>query len=359
MSATDRATNLPADYESALRKLSVGAAWTQIRNLTPQGRPIRSAGAMCWNYQNVRPLLIEAGDLVPIEMAERRVLALVNPGVKPARLATTPSIFLGLQLILPGEHAPAHRHTPAAARLVIEGDGGSTTVNGDKLPMEEGDLLLTPPHHWHEHRHEGTKPMIWMDILDHPIGIPLETSYLVDEEDAKSEELPKENAANSSESLYTAPGLVPFRSPGIEPRRYPMMRFPWKRTRTALMAISDRSTKHETIHMMFVNPESGASLLETMCFSVRMLRPGEEVAVPRRSASAIFQILEGAGECIIDDQQFSWSTHDTIACPTFAQVTHRNTSTRMPAFLLQVDDGPTQSKLGFYEEEPAHSRLSA
>jgi gentisate 1,2-dioxygenase len=243
--------------------------------------------------------------------------------------------------------------------LVIEGDGGSTTVNGDKLPMEEGDLLLTPPHHWHEHRHEGTKPMIWMDILDHPIGIPLETSYLVDEEDAKAEELPRENAANSSEPLYTAPGLVPFRSPGIEPRRYPMMRFPWKRTRAALMAISDRSSKHETIHMMFVNPESGASLLETMCFSVRMLRPGEEVAVPRRSASAIFQILEGAGECIIDDRQFSWSAHDTIACPTFAQVTHRNTSTRAPAFLLQVDDGPTQSKLGFYEEEPAHSRLSA
>ncbi len=83
----------------------------------------------------------------------------------------------------------------------------STTVNGDKLPMEPGDLLLTPPHHWHEHRHEGTEPMIWMDILDHPVGIPLETSYLVDEEDSAPGSLAGENTADSSEAMYMAPGL--------------------------------------------------------------------------------------------------------------------------------------------------------
>jgi len=84
-----------------------------------------------------------------------------------------------------------------------------------------------------------------------------------------------------------------------------------------------------------------------------MLRPGEEAIVPRRSASAVFQALEGEGESIIDGQAFAWSQHDTVACPTFAQVTHRNASSRKPAFLLQVDDGPLQRKLGFYEEEAA------
>jgi gentisate 1,2-dioxygenase len=359
MTGSDQATTVLADYAAALRELSLGAAWTQLRNLTPHGRPIRHADAMCWHYRDVRPRLIEAGQLVPIELAERRVLALINPGVTPARLATTPSIFLGLQLILPGEHAPAHRHTPAAARLVIEGAGASTIVNGDKLPMEQGDLLLTPPHHWHEHRHEGTDPMIWMDILDHPVGIPLETSYLVDEAVDAPDKSPWENSAHSSEAMYTAPGLVPFRSPGVGAKRYPMLRFSWTRTKEALTAISDRPTEHDPVHVMLVNPESGASLLETMCFSVRMLRRGEEVMVPRRSASAVFQILEGDGESLIDGRPFSWSTHDTIACPTFAQVTHRNTSMRKPAFLLQVDDGPMQSKLGFYEEEPVHSGARA
>jgi len=358
MTGGDQATDVPAEYAAALQKLSVGAAWTQIRNLTPQGRPIRRANAMSWRYAGVRPRLIEAGQIVPIELAERRVLALINAGVTPARLATTPSIFIGLQLILPGEFAPAHKHTPAAARLVIEGAGGSTTVNGEKLSMEAGDLLLTPPHHWHEHRHEGTEPMIWMDILDHPVGIPLETPYLVDEEDVAGEPN-RANSEHSSEAIYVAPGLVPFRSPAVGPNRYPMLRFPWRRTKETLMGISERSTKHDPVHLMFVNPESGASLLETMCFSVRMLRPGEEVVVPRRSVSAVFQALEGEGECIIDNQAFSWSAHDTVACPTFAQVTHRNASNRKPAFLLQVDDGPLQSKLGFYEDEAAHSDLSA
>jgi gentisate 1,2-dioxygenase len=73
-------------------------------------------------------------------------------------------------------------------------------------------------------------------------------------------------------------------------------------------------------------------------------------AAPLRERS--FQILEGEGECIIDDKTFYWNGHDTIACPTFAQVIHRNTSMRKVACLLQVDDGPPQSKLGFYEEEP-------
>jgi gentisate 1,2-dioxygenase len=358
MTGSTQATNLPAEYESGLRKLSLGAAWTQLRNLTPQGRPIRNAKAMSWHYADVRPKLIEAGRIVPIELAERRVLALINGGVTPARLATTPSIFIGLQLILPGEFAPAHKHTPAAARLVIEGDGASTTVNGEKLPMEVGDLLLTPPHHWHEHRHEGTEPMIWMDILDHPVGIPLETSYLVDEEDVPGEPN-RANSTWSSEAMYAASSLVPFRSPAAAPRRYPMMRFPWRRTREALIGISERSAMRDQVHLMFVNPESGASLLETMCFSVRMLRPGEEIVVPRRSASAVFQILEGDGECVIDDQTLSWSAHDTVACPTFAEVTHRNASNSKPAFLLQVDDGPLQHKLGFYEEEAARNGLNS
>jgi gentisate 1,2-dioxygenase len=192
--------------------------------------------------------------------------------------------------------------------------------------------------------------MIWMDILDHPVGFPLETSYLVDEEEDVTEESRRANSTNSSEAIYVAPGLVPFRSPAVGPGRYPVMRFPWSRTKEALIGISERGTTRDPVHLMFVNPESGVSLLETMCFSDRMLRPGEEVVVPRRSASA--QMLEGKGECIIDDKAFPWNAHDTIACPTFAQVTHRNTSMRQPAVFLQVDDGPLQSKLGFYEEEP-------
>jgi len=48
---------------------------------------------------------------------------------------------------MPGEIARAHRHSAAALRLIIEGRGGYTVVNGERVPMFPGDLVLTPNCH--------------------------------------------------------------------------------------------------------------------------------------------------------------------------------------------------------------------
>jgi gentisate 1,2-dioxygenase len=217
--------------------------------------------------------------------------------------------------------------------------------------MQSGDLLLTPPHFWHEHRHDGPDPMTWMDILDHPISVPMEVSYLVEKDDPNSGYVNPNNMPDASEVTYTMAGLVPYRSPSVVPQRYPLMRFEWKKTREALLGTASFAAADEPVHMMFINPQSGASLLETMCFSVRMLRPGEEIALPRRSASTILHVLEGAGETEADGTAFGWDRNDTIAVPTFSTIRHRNGSSKQPAFLLQIDDSPMQYKLGFYEDE--------
>ncbi len=117
-----------------------------MRNVLPHGRPQPQTRAGYWKYQAIRPLLIRAGELTPVEKAERRVLVLSDPGGRGAggAMQATASIYLGLQLLLPGETAPAHVHTPSAVRIVVEGKGGYTVVDGEKLPMEEGDLVLTP-----------------------------------------------------------------------------------------------------------------------------------------------------------------------------------------------------------------------
>lgn len=344
------ADGVPAEYESRLQELCLSPAWTQLKNLTPAGRPLRQAQPLIWPYRHVRVQLLRAGDLVPMELAERRVLSLINPGI--GRIATTPSIFLGMQLILPGERAPAHRHTPGAARLVVEGCDAFTIVDGQRLPMRVGDLLLTPPHHWHEHVHQGADPMIWMDILDHPVAIPLETSYLVGERGGDTESLSNVSSRpDASEALYRSAGLVPYRPPHVLPARYPMMRFPWERARDALTSMADVLGRDEQVHLMYVNPQSGASSLETICFSVRLLRPGEEIVVPRRSVSSIFHVLEGEGDSEIDGTSMRWELHDTMAAPTFSKIVHRNRSAKKPAFLFQADDSPLQFKLGFYEDE--------
>src|SRR5437667_7751810 len=82
----------------------------------------------------MREPLLEAARLVPLDQAERRVLVLKTPGLGGA-YAITSTLFAGLQIILPGEAAPSHHHTPAALRLIVQGRGAFTTVDGVKCAI--------------------------------------------------------------------------------------------------------------------------------------------------------------------------------------------------------------------------------
>ena len=127
-----------------------------MRAALPHDKPNRRTKPLVWRYaQDVRPYLLRAGELTPIEKAERRVLILSNPGLGLENMQATPAIFIGMQMILPGETAPNHKHSPSAVRFVVEGEGGFTVVGGEKMPMERGDLILTPSGLWHQHGHEG------------------------------------------------------------------------------------------------------------------------------------------------------------------------------------------------------------
>jgi gentisate 1,2-dioxygenase len=81
---------------------------------------------------------------------------------------TTDTLYAGLQLVMPNEVAPAHRHTAFAMRFIIEGNGGFTAVHGRRIKMQRGDVILTPTWNWHDHGKDGSGPMIWLDGLDLP-----------------------------------------------------------------------------------------------------------------------------------------------------------------------------------------------
>jgi gentisate 1,2-dioxygenase len=134
--------------------------WPNLRAVLPPGKPRPKTRATHWSYATLRPLLLKAGELTPIEKAERRVLVLANPGHGLENMQASAAMYLGMQLLLPGEWAPAHRHTPNAVRMVVEGEGAWTTVNGEQCPMSRGDLILTPTGLWHEHGHDGNAPVV-------------------------------------------------------------------------------------------------------------------------------------------------------------------------------------------------------
>jgi gentisate 1,2-dioxygenase len=335
---------LPASYRQGLAAHNVVPLWPSLRAALPYEMPIRRTKPVIWRYRDIRADLLKAGELTPIDKAERRVLVLANPGLGHDNMQATPSIFIGLQLILPRETAPNHRHSPSAVRFVIEGKGGYTIVEGEKCPMEKGDLILTPSGLWHQHGHEGTEPVVWLDALDLPTVYALEASYCTEGQPQSVR-----NEPDSSQTRYRRSGLVPYRSLEAPRARYPLLRFPWAEVREALGAMAAVTSRSELVQLAYVNPETGAECMPVLGFSAIMLRPGECANLPRRSASAVLHVVDGEGDVEIDGTSFDWSESDTIAVPTHARVQIASRKTSAPAFLFQVDDAPMQRKLGFYE----------
>lgn len=338
--ALGKLEDLPEDYRADMDKAGVAPLWPMMRNLLPHGQPNPVTKTGHWAFEDVRPLLLRAGELTPVEKAERRVLVLSDPGRGTGAMQATSSIYVGMQLLLPGEAAPAHRHTPSAARIIVEGSGGFTVVDGEKLPMHEGDLVLTPGGDWHDHGHEGDQPVIWLDALDLPLFAYLEGSY--------AEEAPlqaQRNRPDASEVEYAAAGIVPARRGGVSVRRYPLMRFPWDRTEAALRGLA----KYEDglAEVDYVNPETGTDVLPTMGFTAIMLRPGEVAAPPISSASAVYHVVKGSGTSTINGNAVEWTAKDVFSAPVFAAIDHRADG---EAFLVRIHDRPLQEKLGYYEE---------
>jgi gentisate 1,2-dioxygenase len=335
--------DLPRDYRDAMTKVAVAPLWPQMRKVLPHDVPAPVTEPHCWAYRDIRPLLLRAGELTPVEKAERRVLFLVDPGRGPGAMQATSTIYVGLQLLLPGETAPAHKHTPSAARIVVEGAGGYTVVDGDRLPMHVGDLILTPGGCWHDHGHSGTDPVIWLDALDLPLFVYLEGSYAV--------EAPLQSPRNRpdpSEVEYRAAGLAPVRRRDVAPPQpYPMMRFPWERTEAALRQYI-RHCDGGVAELDYINPETGASCLPTLGFTAMMLQAGARVRPVRKSSSGVFHVVSGKGHSIINGKRHDWTAKDVLSSPVFAAVEHH--AEGEPAFMIRIHDGPLQERLGFYEE---------
>src|SRR6266536_3112987 len=156
--------------------------WAQMSKLNPP-EPNPTCIPHIWRYDEIRPYLLRAGELITEKQAERRVLMLVNPArsqsfitlyllailskacllpehyltdMSPAAPYTTDTVYAGLQLVMPNETAPAHRHTAFAMRFIIEGNGGFTAVHGRRIKMNRGDVILTPTMNWHDHGKDGS-----------------------------------------------------------------------------------------------------------------------------------------------------------------------------------------------------------
>ena len=343
MSDLGKLDDLPIDYRHALTEQNLVPLWPSLRAVLPPTTPRRQTRATHWSYAAIKPLLLQAGALTPIEKAERRVLVLANPGHGLDKMQASAAMYLGMQLLLPGEWAPSHRHTPNAVRMVVEGEGAWTTVDGEKCSMRRGDLILTPTGLWHEHGHDGNEPVIWLDVLDLPIVHYLETSYHVNGERQVV-------LSGRSDAVYARGGLVPTPVFQRSSKPYPMLRYPWVEARSALLALGQEMPAQDAAQITYSNPETGGDAQNILGFYALMLRPGQTLQFPARSPALVMHQIEGAVQVTVQDQVFALSEGDTCCAPGYTPVQLCNRSATAPAFLFMADEAPLHKKLGLYEE---------
>jgi gentisate 1,2-dioxygenase len=335
--------DLPQSYVQDLTAHNLVPLWPSLRGVLPPTKPRPLTQATAWAYQDIRPLLIQAGELTPIEKAERRVLVLANPGHGLQKMQASAAIYLGMQLLLPGELAPPHRHTPNAVRMIVEGEGAYTTVQGEKCPMSRGDLILTPTGLWHEHGHDGDQPVIWLDVLDLPMVYYMETSYHVN---GKQQEL----TPGHGEAQYSRAGVIPTPFFNRSDKAYPILRFAWTDVKAALINLANDAAQVECVQVTYINALNGHDAENILGYYALMLRPGQTLRMPARSPACVFHVIEGQGmELKFEDKVFVLKDADTACVPGYGAVTLKNLSAEQACFVFMTDESPLHRKLGVYE----------
>ena len=317
-----------SDIEAFYRTLpekSVEPLWLQMSQLVLP-TPSPKATPAIWRYSDIRPALIQAGDIVSAEQAERRVLMLVNPSLKAP--CTTDTIYGGLQLVLPHETAPAHRHVAFALRFIIEGNRGFTAVSGEKIQMERGDIILTPSWQWHDHGNEGSDPVIWLDGLDLPVFQFLRLNF----------------AQQYAENRY--PSTLTEESKAV---------FKWAPVQQALRRTQGTYARYE------YRTQDGKHLSHTLSAQAERLSAGASAPETQSTLSYIYHVVEGEGYSTIlspgkvPAQRIQWSSKDTFAVPAWSKLTHTSTMSEGDVFLVAINDRPMVEALGLLKDASSFS----
>ncbi|MEY4762273.1 MAG: hypothetical protein RLZZ200_2129 [Pseudomonadota bacterium] len=316
--------------------------WEVLSSLVPP-QPQSPVQAACWKYGAVRDHVMEAGRLITAEEAERRVLILENPGLR-GQSCITQSLYAGLQLILPGEVAPAHRHTQSALRLVLEGEGAYTAVDGERTTMRRGDFIITPAWTFHDHGNLGDEPVVWFDGLDIPIVRFLDAGFA-------------ERAGEAVQALSRPEGdsvarygtnMVPFDyAPApAEPTR--TFVYPYLKTRAALEEIS-RGTPdpHFGFKQRFINPATGQAPMPTIGAFIQWLPAGIETRAYRCTDSTVFICLEGSCDVRAGDFECRLEPNDVVVVPSWSPL---QLCAKKDSVLFSLSDRPVQQALGLWRE---------
>jgi gentisate 1,2-dioxygenase len=317
--------------------------WEVLGALVPTSPKTPVVPAL-WRYAEVREQVMEAGRLITAEEAERRVLVLENPALR-GNSSITQTLYAGLQLILPGEVAPAHRHTQSALRLVLDGEGAYTAVDGERTTMRRGDFIITPSWTWHDHGNLGDQPVVWLDGLDIPTLRFFDAGFA---EHGSAASQPTSRPEGDSLARY-GHNMVPMdlQQTSADPTK--VFVYPFSETKEALEGIARTAPDAHFGHKLrYVNPATGASPMPTIGAFAQLLPAGFATAPYRSTDATVYVCLEGEGSAQIGDDTYTFGPNDVFVVPSWHTLRLRAAGRTI---LFSFSDRPVQQAIGLWREE--------
>lgn len=336
------------DFTKDIQQYNLGPLWEaipEIMNKTPKPQ----AEAYLWSGELLNKKLMEAAEIfTPERGGERRAIYFQNPGLTYRQpwgwASTTQTLYAAVQLLLPGEEAPSHRHTQSALRFISEGEGAYTIVQGERIYMQEGDFLTTPKNLWHGHGHVGEKPMIWMDALDIPTIYSIGGTFFEPYADGLQQpDVPD----NFSELRYSGGMVRPVGDGKFTVA--PLANFKWTRTVDAIKGLMNFDPDpYEGFAIEYINPSTGKSANPTMGTRMQHLPKGFHTKAHRHTHSVIYHAHKGSGYTVINGICFNWKKGDYFVVPNWAW--HEHVASE-DAYLFSVNDLPIMDRFELEQEQ--------
>jgi gentisate 1,2-dioxygenase len=329
-------------FYDRISKKDMAPLWKVMKSVVTN-EPVTRCAPHVWHYNDIKSLVMESGGLITAEEAERRVLILENPA-RHGESRITNTLFAGVQMIMPGEVAPAHRHVSSAIRFVLDGEGAYTAVEGEKAFMSRGDFVITANWAPHDHGNPSKDPMLWLDVLDFPAVNFYEASFAEHFDDPTQE---TKRADGDSLNFYGS-GVLPDGTPMMN--RTPVINYTYARTRPIverMMKAGDIDKRHGA-RVRYANPVTGGPILPTMGACLAMLPKGFKGEPYRATDGTVFVCVEGHGTTTVDGTVLEWGPNDVFVVPPWKRYSHHAPE---QSVLFSISDRPAQEALGIWRED--------